>query len=155
MEAKPKKAYQLKDQDREQDVFVELIKAVEMWSNPRGILDQSTVNDQLEKYEEERREMELAIDCNDRIEIMDAIGDQAVCLANAYLLAKRPDQLEQVHMRVSRLREISREHCLFFIECCQMALDEIWNRKGLMIDGKFVKYSNLTPEQQARCDETQ
>ena len=38
-------------------------------------------------------------------------------------------------------------------ECLQSAYNEIKDRKGMMIDGTFVKYEDLTPEQQKELDE--
>lgn len=37
-------------------------------------------------------------------------------------------------------------------ECLQTAYNEIKDRKGMMIDGTFVKYDDLTPEQQKTLD---
>lgn len=117
----------------------QLEKNVKGWSQKRGILDQSTREKQMVKFEEERREM------------MDAIGDQAVCLINAYALGmKQDDYIEYIE----GLMDASWKAGVNFDECLQMAWDEIKKRAGLMVDGLYVKWSNLTHPQRVEAAKT-
>lgn len=112
---------------------------VHQWSSARGILEQSSFEKQMVKYEEEKREM------------MDAIGDQVVCLINANFLSREIDVAGNVFdlKRACALLQID------FDECLGMAWDAIKDRKGMMIDGLFVKYENLDAEAQKLCDQNQ
>lgn len=116
---------------------------VHQWSSVRGILEQSSFEKQMVKYEEERREM------------MDAIGDQVVCLINASFLDVKAENRELLLFKISDLKHACRILRIDFDECLGMAWDAIKNRKGLMIDGLFVKYENLDAEAQKLCDQNQ
>ena len=117
---------------------------VHQWSSARGILEQSSYEKQMVKYEEEKREM------------MDAIGDQVVCLINANFLAAGMDyERTVIKHKIATLRGISEFIGVQFDECLGMAWDAIKDRKGLMIDGLFVKYENLDSEAQKLCDQNQ
>lgn len=115
----------------------QLEKNVEGWSRKRGILDQSTCEKQLEKYREEQLEM------------MDAIGDQVACLINAMLLKgiSRP----KFYGSIDRMMAICDTAGVNFDECLAMAWDEIKKRAGLMVDGLYVKWANLTHEQRVEA----
>lgn len=91
-------------------------KLVLDWAKERGILEQSSAEKQLAKLNEEFVELALAIAKYDYAEIKDAIGDMQVVLA---IIA---------HMKFTNLAE------------CQItAWDSIKDRKGVMVDGIFVK----------------
>jgi hypothetical protein len=132
---------------------------VEGWSRKRGILDQSTYEKQIEKFFEERAELFTTDDPKD------AYGDQMVCLINAYLLRgtaklnsglgidsnfyKSASNIESALMAgdiAQAGRALDNEIGLFFDpeECYAIAWNDIKHRVGLMIDGKFVKWDNLT-----------
>ena len=86
------------------------------WASDRNILNGSTVEKQLEKLGEEFVELCLAVGKKDIKQIADAIGDMSVVLA---ILAKQND--------------------LSLSYCQLLAWDEIKDRKGIMLNGKFVK----------------
>ena len=112
---------------------------VEQWSGNRGILDQSTCEKQMLKFKEERLEM------------MDAIGDQAVCLINARLLGL---SLAEYDEGIGSLVEACKSTGVEFDECLSMAIDEIKKRAGLMVDGLYVKWANLTHPQRVEAAKT-
>lgn len=114
-------------------------KKVEQWSGNRGILDQSTCEKQMAKFKEERLEM------------MDAIGDQAVCLINAKLLGLGFQQYQE---GIGSLIEACNSTGVVFDECLSMAIDVIKKRAGLMVDGLYVKWSNLTHPQRVEAAKT-
>ena len=74
------------------------------------------IQKECQEDQEEVHELSLAIDCNDLIEVKDAIGDITVTLV---ILAEM--------------------YGLDFDECCEYAYDIISKRKGVMKDGQFVK----------------
>ena len=90
------------------------------WAKERDILEQGTVKGQIEKLFEEVEELELAVLKNDRAGRIDAIGDIQVVLEI-----------------ISEMLGINTE------EAFESAYNEIKNRKGKMINGVFVKESDL------------
>ena len=86
------------------------------WAKQRGILSEGTKLGQFKKTCEEVHELSLAINCNDFVEVKDAIGDITVTLV---ILAEM--------------------YGLDFDDCCEYAYDIISKRKGVMEDGQFVK----------------
>lgn len=143
--------------------FEEFKEKVEGWAQVRGIYDQSTEAKQVDKFKEELWEYLTSSSID---ELKDAIGDMAVCIVNAYYLQKRkglyiPKNYEvdikclclsvsdgEYISAILALEGISNGLRLDFKDCMQMAWDEIKDRKGMMIDGLFVKWENLTDEQQ-------
>lgn len=136
----------------------ELKANVKTWSAERGILEQSTYEKQIEKFFEERAELFTTTDAKD------AFGDQMVCLINAELLLHtatvKPDFgaffLSDVERCLYNLdlsgAILELDHQIFLNdlnpeECCQIAWDNIKHRVGLMIDGLFVKWDNLSQSQ--------
>ena len=88
------------------------------WASDRNILNGSTPYKQLEKLAEEVIELAVAVGKDDKREIADAIGDISVVLA---IVAKQYD--------------------LSLTYCQDLAWNEIKDRKGMMVNGKFVKGS--------------
>ena len=89
------------------------------WATERGIFDSkhgSSKKRQADKTQEELNELFEAIECDNVIDAMDAIGDIMVTLAI------------QAHM-----------WNLGLDECIEAAYQEIKDRKGQMVDGLFVK----------------
>jgi len=86
------------------------------WAEDKGILDEGTIEGQLDKLQEEFDELKAAIEMHDREEIEDAIGDMQVVLI---ILA----DLMGMDAR----------------EALRGAYDVICTRKGKMVDGVFVK----------------
>ena len=86
------------------------------WASDRNIIEGSTPEKQLEKLAEEMVELAIAMGRKKRKDIADAIGDMNVVLA---IIAEQND--------------------LSLGYCQQMAWNEIKDRKGKMIGGKFVK----------------
>lgn len=104
-----------------------LIESVKRWATDRriiGVKSGSNPKAQFDKLLEEVEELDLAISENDMHDAMDAIGDCTVVLIN-----------------LAELIGCSFEKCL------AAAYDEIKNRKGMMIDGKFVKEADLSNNQ--------
>lgn len=97
----------------------ELIKQVEQWSINKG-LDKAESSKQFLKVVEEVGEVAAALARNDKAALRDAIGDVVVTMI---ILAQQNDM--DLH------------------ECLNTAYDEIKNRTGKMIDGVFIKSSDL------------
>ncbi|MDT2808361.1 MazG-like family protein [Vagococcus lutrae] len=97
----------------------ELIKRVEQWSKDKG-LDESESSKQMLKVIEEVGEVAGALARSDKYELRDGIGDVFVTLI---ILAQQNN--------------------LTATECLTQAYNEIANRKGKMINGVFVKESDL------------
>ena len=96
--------------------MIDFEQRVVNWANDRNIIDGSTPEKQLEKLAEEMVELAIAMGRKKRKDIADAIGDMNVVLA---IIAEQND--------------------LSLGYCQQMAWDEIKDRKGKLIGGKFVK----------------
>jgi NTP pyrophosphatase (non-canonical NTP hydrolase) len=89
---------------------------VERWATDRNLIDGATPRDQFLKLVEEVGELSRGIQKCDRAQIADAIGDCAVVLA---ILAAQYE--------------------LGFDHCCDVAWNQIKDRKGKMVNGVFVK----------------
>lgn len=97
----------------------ELVKKIEEWSINKG-LDQADSSKQALKVFEEVGEVAAALARQDIDELRDGIGDTVVTLI---ILAQQND--------------------MDLYECLNTAYDEIKDRNGKMIDGTFVKSSDL------------
>ena len=97
----------------------ELIELVEEWSKDKG-LDKAESSKQMLKVVEETGEVAGALARNDKHELKDGIGDVVVTLI---ILAQQND--------------------MTLVECLEQAYNEIADRKGKMVDGVFVKESDL------------
>jgi NTP pyrophosphatase (non-canonical NTP hydrolase) len=96
--------------------FYELECAIEAWAEERGIFEKARPISQYSKTLEETQELLNAIVTNNKEEIKDAIGDIVVTL------------IIQCKMQGVTLEE-----------CLEHAYNQIKDRQGSMIDGKFVK----------------
>lgn len=96
-----------------------LITLIESWGKKRG-LHTADPSKQLEKLLEEVEELKVALETGNDEEITDALGDIFVVL---------------VQLATQTGRKI--EHCI------EHAWGQIKNRRGRIIDGKFVKEENL------------
>lgn len=102
----------------------ELISLVEKWGIDRNITAEggATVSKQISKLTEELAECFDAVGMlhhgkeNAKFYLKDALGDMLVCIIQA-----------------ARLVGFSTQECL------QLAYDEIKDRRGVMVNGKFVK----------------
>jgi hypothetical protein len=111
------------------DIY-ELATNLKLWRAQRAIDTKSSMQAQLNCLAEEN------------LELMDAIGDCAVCVINAEALGfdtnKAAGELE-------RLKWTADVAGVEFNDCLQMAWDEIKDRVGIVLDnGKFTKWANLT-----------
>lgn len=95
-----------------------LVKLIKQWHHDRNLIEGSTDKDQYLKLIQEAGELSDSI-CKGK-DIRDDIGDMMVVLIN--IMARN---------------ELSMHECL------QVAYDDIKDRKGKMIDGVFVKESDL------------
>ena len=148
------------------------IENVNHWAEIRGIHEQSTETKQVEKFCEELFEYLTAEHVISELELMDAIGDMAVCLVNAawfvgdalYITDFKSnnhsigDVLNYVSGRsygiaIKTLENVSEIHGYNFEDCLQIAWDEIKDRKGMMVDGLYVKWENLNQDQRAELQE--
>lgn len=96
-----------------------LVHLVRQWGLERNIIGpnaKATVSSQYDKLLEEIAEIKEGIDSMDQHAIIDGIGDSTVVL-----------------ILLANLAGVSFEQCLL------AAYDEIKERKGKMVDGKFVK----------------
>lgn len=104
----------------------ELQQLVEKWGTDRLIIGEHGENNlemQIEKLEEEVQEIRDAYEKGDLKELVDGTGDSTVVLI---LIAK-------IISEVYNNKEIDFHYCL------DEAYDVIKDRKGKMVNGKFVK----------------
>jgi len=140
----------------------QLRKLVHKWASDRDIYAQSTEEKQVDKFHEEAKEFEDGTTDRER---KDAIGDMAVCIINAQVFQgaenRGPINLDSIKSLVDlgdytvamiALEMLANHKGYSFCECLEMAWSEIKDRKGMMVDGLYVKYSNLTPEQKKELD---
>lgn len=97
----------------------ELIEQVEQWAKDKG-LDKAESSKQMLKTIEETGEVAAALARNDQDALRDGIGDVVVTLI---ILAIQND--------------------MDLYECLNCAYDEIKGRTGKMVNGVFVKSSDL------------
>ncbi len=108
---------------RTQDFQASWQNRVEGWAKDRNLIDGSTPGHQLKKLIEEVGGLASAVALGDLAGIKDGIGDTAGVLT---IIAKQVDS--------------------GFSECQELAWNEIKDRKGRLIDGKFVKEADLPKE---------
>lgn len=96
----------------------ELTRKVTQWHHDRNLINGSTDKDQFMKLIQEAGELSNSI-CQDK-DIRDDIGDMMVVLIN-----------------------IAERNGLTLTECLEQAYNDIKDRKGRMIDGVFVKETDL------------
>ncbi|MFB5432298.1 MazG-like family protein [Enterococcus casseliflavus] len=97
----------------------ELVELVEQWAKNKG-LDKAEPSKQMLKVVEETGEVAAALARNDQDALRDGIGDVAVTII---ILALQND--------------------MDLYECLNCAYDEIKGRTGKMVNGVFVKSSDL------------
>lgn len=143
--------------------FEEFKQNVEHWAQVRGIYDESTEAHQQAKALEEIGEYLTAETDEER---MDAIGDIAVCIVNAaYFDSHGIDEFtasteiwtimytasnlvgRYYSAAITTLSGVSNYHKYNFEDCLSKAWNEIKDRKGMMVNGKYVKWENLTMDQ--------
>ena len=95
---------------------LKMFSNIRQWAEERGLYDKGNAHTQYVKLQEEAGELAKALLEDDKMEIMDAIGDMVVVLTN-----------------LAHLQETTIESCI------AQAYNEIKNRKGSMINGTFVK----------------
>ena len=95
---------------------LKMFENIRDWAQARGLYDKGNSHTQYVKLQEEAGELAKALLEDDKMEIMDAIGDMVVVLTN-----------------LAHLQETTIESCI------AQAYNEIKNRKGSMINGTFVK----------------
>ncbi len=96
--------------------FYELSLYVIKWAEERGIFDDGDPLAQLDKTQEELNETIEAVKNDDHAEIADGIGDMLVTI----IIAAKMMDLDPT-------------------TCLEQAYNEIKDRTGKMVDGKFVK----------------
>ena len=100
-----------------------LISQVEQWSMDKG-LHKANPDRQALKVWEESGEIAAALSRNDKEALMDGIGDTVVTLI---ILAQ--------------------QHGMTLESCLQYAYDEISQRKGRLVNGTFIKESDLPQDE--------
>ena len=95
---------------------LKMFENIRNWAETRGLYDKGNSHTQYVKLQEEAGELAKALLDDDKMEIMDAIGDMVVVLTN-----------------LAHLQDTTIESCI------AQAYNEIKNRKGSMINGTFVK----------------
>ena len=95
---------------------LKMFENIRRWAEQRGLYDEGNSHTQYVKLQEEAGELAKALLENDKLEVIDAIGDMVVVLTN---LA----HLQGVHIET----------------CIAEAYKVISKRKGKMINGTFVK----------------
>jgi NTP pyrophosphatase (non-canonical NTP hydrolase) len=101
--------------------FDEGIDNVSQWAQSKGLLDKENATKQLLKVMEEVGETASAVLKGDHAKVIDGIGDSFVTL----IVLSKQLGLEPLY-------------------CLEVAWNEIKDRKGKMVDGTFVKESNVT-----------
>ena len=96
--------------------YNELEALVIAWATQKGIFENGTYKAQAEKTKEEVEELITAIKNNDRVEVVDALGDILVTI------------IIQAEMQGVSLTE-----------CLESAYNVISKRTGVMKDGQFHK----------------
>lgn len=99
--------------------LTKLVKQVEQWSIDKG-LDKADSSKQFLKVSEETGEVAAALARGDKEALIDGIGDVVVTLII-----------------------LGQQNGLELQDCLQYAYDEIKGRTGEMVDGVFVKESDL------------
>lgn len=100
----------------------ETLRKIRGWAHARNLIVGSTQEKQMLKLTEEVGELAAAIARGDRSKIMDGAGDVVVVLAIL---------IEQMQESIT------------LEDCVEIAYDEIKDRKGKMINGVFVKETEL------------
>ncbi len=146
--------------------FDELTQRVIEWSEGFDLYDNSREMKQVSKAFEEFSELVDSIDDNvfyaggNDYEVKDAIGDILVCLTNAEYLRDGeyyyPNELEEIAAGIAcgdytyareSISDLCKKLNLDINECFEMAVETIEKRKLLMVNGKAVKWENMTDEQ--------
>ena len=105
---------------RENGDLVTLTENIKGWHHNRNLIDGATDKDQFAKLIQEAGELSDNI-CKGN-DVADDIGDMVVVLIN-----------------------IAERNGLTLTECVRQAWDDIKDRKGKMVDGVFVKETDLPP----------
>ena len=142
-----------------------LIENIEQWGKDRELDKKATVEGQAVKTAEEMAELIIGIS-KDKIDVIeDSIGDVFVTLVVGNMIDKKTDlrplrlidfilshtailtkfgyEEEMLKDIIFLLMRISSRYGLDFVECVESAYKEIKDRKGKMINGKFVKEADL------------
>lgn len=90
--------------------------SIRLWAAARNLIEGSSPDRQMVKLIEEVNELDMAILQDNREEFIDAIGDCVVVLT--IMAAQKGLNVE---------------------DCIAAAYDQIKDRKGMMVDGVFVK----------------
>lgn len=106
----------------------QLVDKVLQWRADRNLNDQ-TVGKAFEKLVEEVGEISEALEIDSKELLIDAIGDSLVCLIG-----------------ICQVSDLTLQGCL------EYAYNEIKDRKGVLRDGMFVKYDDLSIEERQQLD---
>lgn len=109
------------------------------WGVDRNIIQDSSLDRQLVKLQEEFDELEEAILARDKDAIRDAIGDMSVVLIMMSEIFGRDYDPENYIEGVTSIDD----NTPYFEECLEAAYNEIKDRKGKLINGVFVKEADL------------
>lgn len=93
---------------------------IRQWAQDRNLIEGSSPASQMLKLTEELGELASAINKNKKVDLVDSIGDVAVVLTI-----------------------IAQMHGFKIEDCVNHAYIEIKDRKGRMVNGTFVKESDL------------
>ena len=122
-------------------IFEELNEKVIGWAKEKGILDASIPLKQLEKTQEELDETKEALQKIKALQHPDLLlGDMSRVSAYKKYKHEVADGIGDMLVTIIILAELVE---LESLDCLQLAYDEIKGRKGKMVDGLFVKESNL------------
>lgn len=133
--------------------FKNEFKHIRKWAYTRGIFQDGDVKTQLIKLQEEVGELAKTVLTDNRIEMMDAIGDCVIVLTNLARLAEQHfcDQCiacrglgGEINGRTDdsgKRRWIECKHCgaMDIETCINKAFNEVKVRTGVMKNGTFVK----------------
>lgn len=117
-----------KEELEQQAKLSQLVDKVLQWRADRKLNDQ-TIGKAFEKLVEEVGEISEALEIDNEALLVDAIGDTLVCLIG-----------------LCQVSNLKLDGCLAY------AYNEIKDRKGLLKEGLFVKYDDLTAEEQQQLD---
>lgn len=114
----------------------ELIQKVIQWANDRNIIQGSSATKQLEKTAAEFTELAIAVGKDE------AISTRATASAN-YVSEVSAELADGIGDVLVTLIIVAEQLGLDIHDCLEGAYNEIKDRKGKMIDGKFVKEADL------------
>ena len=126
-----------------------LLNKISKWANDRNIIQGSNPLKQHDKLIEEVMETRDAIVS---YEMLNKLTKMYVTNTSKWDAKVKREIKDGIGDAVVVLQNLAEMYGFTLEECTQHAYDEIKDRKGMMLDGTYVKYDNLTDEQKSELD---